>query len=221
VVRLTKRCYSGQSGLAQGSGHLLAIGRVEAHELVERVGFANGHGGNHPQKRRDMLPGFVDAPEERQPPDCRSRYSQRSTAARLRSGRRRLPRPTGRQCATTSRCLRRPSFSGRRDGSGGRIEGLRSRWRTGEPRRSALRMELPAPIPTARTESRQPPIAQYSRGEKAASSVRRLIGLSRDRVLTSKIFCELSGHGPTVSSHLRYVQCSFAPTRSPGEEATR
>ena len=31
----------------------------------------------------------------------------------------------------------------------------------------------------------------------------------------------ISGHGPTVSSYLHYVRCSSAPTRSPGEEATR
>jgi hypothetical protein len=56
----------GQPGLAQSARHLLAIGGVEANELVKRVGFANRHRGVHLQKRRDMLLGLVDAAEERQ-----------------------------------------------------------------------------------------------------------------------------------------------------------
>jgi hypothetical protein len=55
-----------QARLAQSAHHLLPISGVEAHELIERVGFANGHRWNHLEKRRDMLLGFVDAAEERQ-----------------------------------------------------------------------------------------------------------------------------------------------------------
>ena len=56
----------GQPCLAESARHLLAIGGVEAHELIERVGFANGHRWIHLEKRRDMLLGLVDAAEERQ-----------------------------------------------------------------------------------------------------------------------------------------------------------
>ena len=55
-----------KSSLTKGANHLLAIGRIEADELIERVGFANGHRGIHFEKRRDMGLRFIDTIEERQ-----------------------------------------------------------------------------------------------------------------------------------------------------------
>ena len=58
--------HSGSPASAQTAGHLLAISRIEADELVKRVGLANGHRRVHLEKRRDMGLRFIDAVEERQ-----------------------------------------------------------------------------------------------------------------------------------------------------------
>ena len=55
-----------QPSLAQRADHLLAIGGLKSHELVECVSLTDRHRRIHYQKRRDMLLGFVDAPEKGQ-----------------------------------------------------------------------------------------------------------------------------------------------------------
>ena len=66
TIRRGEASLLGQARLTQRADHLLPISGVEAHELIERVGFADGHRWNHLEKRRHMLLGLVDAAEERQ-----------------------------------------------------------------------------------------------------------------------------------------------------------